>query len=121
LLIAFICPNLKFIKIGQWAWENLSPSSLCLENWFLERGMIREDYELSGHKLQSAEEITSGSALCLEEATRPRAVLRAGENPVNVDELREGMKLRLLDWDELRNIELFTIADDGCRIGQEFI
>jgi hypothetical protein len=78
--------------------------------------MARDDYGLSGHKLLSAEEIASGSASCLKEATLPIAALRAGKNLVNVDELREGMKLRLLDWDEVRNIELFAIADDGCRM-----
>jgi hypothetical protein len=83
--------------------------------------MVRDDYELSGHKLQSAEEIASVSASFLEEAIFPRAALRAAKNLVNIDELREGMKLRLLDWDEVRNIELFTIADDGCRIGREFV
>jgi hypothetical protein len=83
--------------------------------------MTRDDYELSGHNLRSDEEIASGSASCLEEAGFPRAALRAGKNLVNIDELRERMKLRLLDWDEVRNIELFAIADDGCRIGQEII
>jgi len=79
--------------------------------------MVRDDYALSGHKLQSAEEIASG----LEDGTLLRAALRAGKHLVNIDELREGMKLRLLDWDEVRNIELFTIADGGARMGQEFM
>jgi hypothetical protein len=79
--------------------------------------MVRDDYALSGHKLQSAKEIGSG----LKEAARPRAALRAGKHLVDIDELRNGMKLRLLDWDEVRNIELFTIADEGARMGQEFM